>query len=345
MALVAALLAPAAAPALAETDHAAIAERALSSPSCPASRRWPPPPGAGGRGGRRLRGRRADRRGAGQGGLRQGLRRLGRDRPHPLRPGARRTAPASPSSSGRTPRAPPRRRSAAMIAAEDPVVDDPAAFGAVSVAARGLMALDWLLYDPAAGADRGGRLPLPAAGGDHPRHGGDGGADAGALARSVGGHPDQRRGAGQPGLSRAGRGDARALLGAGRRRCRRTSTCGWGGRSAPSTSRSRGGPRRGGRGGRCRTWWPRCRGCGRCGDACSRRRSGRSEAEGRRGVRGGARRRGRVGEPIDAAVATTPGRVRVESLQGAVGRVQDEIAEHVGPTVGVTSGFNSMDGD
>jgi predicted lipoprotein len=36
----------------------------------------------------------------------------------------------------------------AMIAAEDPAVDDPAAFRALSVAARGLFALDYLLFDP-----------------------------------------------------------------------------------------------------------------------------------------------------------------------------------------------------
>lgn len=51
------------------------------------------------------------------------------------------------------------------------------------------------------------------------------------------------------------------------------------------------------------------------------------------------------GEPIDVAVATVQGRVRVEALQSAVRRVQEEIAEHVGPPLGVTSGFNSMDGD
>ena len=54
---------------------------------------------------------------------------------------------------------------------------------------------------------------------------------------------------------------------------------------------------------------------------------------------------GRVGEPIDVAVATTQGRIRVEALQTAVGHVQTEIAEHIGPVIGVTSGFNAMDGD
>ena len=50
-----------------------------------------------------------------------------------------------PDTRGATPRA-----IEAMVAAEDPVVDDPAAFRAGSVAARGLFALDYLLFDPAA---------------------------------------------------------------------------------------------------------------------------------------------------------------------------------------------------
>lgn len=41
------------------------------------------------------------------------------------------------------------RTMARMIAAEDPVVEDPARFAEVSIAARGLFALERLLYDPA----------------------------------------------------------------------------------------------------------------------------------------------------------------------------------------------------
>jgi hypothetical protein len=37
-----------------------------------------------------------------------------------------------------------------MLAATDPVADDPAAFADASVAVKGLFALDWLLFDPAA---------------------------------------------------------------------------------------------------------------------------------------------------------------------------------------------------
>jgi hypothetical protein len=54
---------------------------------------------------------------------------------------------------------------------------------------------------------------------------------------------------------------------------------------------------------------------------------------------------GRVAAPIDVEVATPQGRIHVEALQGALKNVQEEVASHVGPAVGVTSGFNSMDGD
>lgn len=49
-----------------------------------------------------------------------------------------------PDSKGFTPRA-----LSSLIAAEDPAVDDADAFAEVSIAARGLFALDMLLYDPA----------------------------------------------------------------------------------------------------------------------------------------------------------------------------------------------------
>ena len=39
------------------------------------------------------------------------------------------------------------------------------------------------------------------------------------------------------------------------------------------------------------------------------------------------------------------GRIHVEALQVALRHVQEEVASHVGPTLGVASGFNSMDGD
>ncbi|SEA90465.1 imelysin family protein [Rubrimonas cliftonensis] len=59
-----------------------------------------------------------------------------------------------PDARGATPRALKR-----LIAEADPIVDDPAGYGEVSVAARGLMALDWLLYDADAPALEPGGYP------------------------------------------------------------------------------------------------------------------------------------------------------------------------------------------
>jgi predicted lipoprotein len=52
-----------------------------------------------------------------------------------------------------------------------------------------------------------------------------------------------------------------------------------------------------------------------------------------------------VGETIPEAVVKPQGRVRVESLQQAVGRVEERLALEIGGVFGVTTGFNSMDGD
>ena len=41
----------------------------------------------------------------------------------------------------------------------------------------------------------------------------------------------------------------------------------------------------------------------------------------------------------------SPTIVRVEALQSSLRSLQNEVAEHIGPGIGVTSGFNSMDGD
>jgi predicted lipoprotein len=52
-----------------------------------------------------------------------------------------------------------------------------------------------------------------------------------------------------------------------------------------------------------------------------------------------------VGEPIPEAVVKPQGRVRVEALQQAVSRVEERLALEIGGAFGVTTGFNSMDGD
>ncbi len=150
----------------------------------------------------------------------------------------------------------------------------------------------------------------------------------------------------QSGLSRARRIDAGALLGADRRAAGGHRPAAGAADGDASTSRSRGAPRRGGRGGRCATSSCRSRRCG----ALRRPRSGRrSRRRTRRRSTAPSRRRwpavGRVGEPIDVAVATPQGRIRVESLQTVVRHISTEVAEHIGPEIGVTSGFNALDGD
>ena len=116
-----------------------------------------------------------------------------------------------PDTKGSTP-----RTLEAMVAGEDPVVDDPAAFAGVSVAARGFFALDYLLFDPAAAPIEAGsyrcRLLMAIT------------RDAAATAARMlarwrdpwAGILTTRRGAGEPGLSRPRRVDARALRGADR---------------------------------------------------------------------------------------------------------------------------------
>ena len=187
--------------------------RAVDPARLPASRAHDRGPGRRGR--RRLLGRRADRDRPARRGLQRRLRRLDRGRAPALRSGAggqRRLRagvlarhqgldPAHARGDGRG-RGPGGRRPGGLR--------------------RGLGGGARLLRArlPAVRsggrADRGGKVPLPAADGDHPRRGGDGGADARALARSLGRDPDLGRGAGEPGLSRPRRVDARALRGAGR---------------------------------------------------------------------------------------------------------------------------------
>jgi uncharacterized protein len=245
-----------------------------------------------------------------------------------------------PDTKGSTP-----RTLEAMVAGEDPVVDDPAAFAGVSVAARGFFALDYLLFDPAAAPIEAGsyrcRLLVAITG--------DAGATAarmlarwrdpwGGILTTAGAPenpvylaPDESTRALYAALTEALRADADLRLG------RPLGTF-----DAPQ-------PRR------AEAW-----------------RSGRSLIDvevSLQALQGYAATvfgpaigpdhaatvdasfdaalaaAGRAGAPIDVAVATTQGRFRAEALQTAVRRVESEIAEHVGPMIGVTSGFNAMDGD
>jgi uncharacterized protein len=245
-----------------------------------------------------------------------------------------------PDTKGATP-----RTLGTMIAAEDPVVDDPAAFAGASVAARGLFALDWLLYDPAAGAiEPGGyhcRL-LEAITRDMAATSETllarwqdpwGGilTSAGAPDNPVYLAPDESTRALYGALTDGLQADVDLRLG------------------RPMGTFDRPQPRRA-------EAWRSDRSLRNVERSLEALRGYAAEVFGPalpaddaaavdRGFDSALAAAGRVLAPIDVEVATPQGRIHVEALQTQVRQVQNEIAEHVGPVIGVTSGFNSMDGD
>ena len=52
-----------------------------------------------------------------------------------------------------------------------------------------------------------------------------------------------------------------------------------------------------------------------------------------------------LNDPVFTGVAEPQGRIRVEALQQAVERVRHVVAEALGPSLGVSAGFNALDGD
>ena len=52
-----------------------------------------------------------------------------------------------------------------------------------------------------------------------------------------------------------------------------------------------------------------------------------------------------LGDPILAGVAEPAGRIRVEALQQEVGDIQVAVTEEIGAPLGISAGFNSLDGD
>jgi predicted lipoprotein len=237
------------------------------------------------------------------------------------------------------------RTLAAMTAAEDPVVDDPAAFAQVSVAARGLMALDQLLFDPeAAPVEAGGyrcRL-LVAITGDL----------AATTARVLARWRDPwgviltTAGAADNPVYLAPEESTRALysalvdglqadidlrlgrpLGTFDRPQPRRAEAWRSGRSLPNLMASTEGVRA-------------------LFETVFAPAIGEDEARPvRDAFAAAATAAGNVAGPVDVEVATPQGRIHVEALQGALRRVRTEVESHVGPGVGVTSGFNAMDGD
>lgn len=245
-----------------------------------------------------------------------------------------------PDTKGSTP-----RTLAALVAAADPIVDDPAAFAKESVAARGLMALDQLLFDPAAPPIEGGgytcRL-LVAITGDMTVTSGR------MLARwqdpwsgllTTAGAPDnpvyltleEATKALYAALADGLQADIDLRLG------------------RPLGTFDKPQPRRA-------EAWRSARSLPNL-EASLDGLQGLFEVvfvpaigeEHARPVRnafaGVASAVNNVAGPIDAEVATPQGRIHVEAVQSALKRVQTEVMSHVGPVVGVTSGFNALDGD
>jgi predicted lipoprotein len=231
-----------------------------------------------------------------------------------------------------------------MLRDEDPAVDDPAAFGGVSVAARGLFALDWLLYDPGAGGITAGEYScrlLQAIAGDAERTAArvlarwrDPWAgilrSAGAAENPVYLTPEEGTKALYSALTDRLQADVDLRLGRpmGTERPQPRRAEAW--RSGRSL-------------GNVRLSLEALRGYAAAafGPAIGAERAGKVDAR----FEAALAAAGGVGEPLDVAVATPEGRSRVEALQAAVRHLQAEVAAHVGPTIGVTAGFNAMDGD
>ena len=245
-----------------------------------------------------------------------------------------------PDTKGSTP-----RTLQAMIDAEDPVVDDPAAFAGLSVAGRGFFALDWLLFDPGAVPVEAGSyrcrllvaitrdMEATAAGmlarWEDPWAGIL--TSAGAADNPVYFAPEESSKALYTALTEALQADIDLRLG------------------RPMGTFERPQPRRA-------EAWRSGRSLRNVNMSLVTLRSFAGDvfgpaigAEAANAVDAGFDAAlaavTRVGEPIDAAVATTQGRIRVEALQGAIRHVEAEVAEHIGPGIGVTSGFNALDGD
>ena len=238
------------------------------------------------------------------------------------------------------------RTLAALVADENPAVDDPAAFAGQSVAARGLMAIDQLLFDPAADAHRGRHLPLPPPRRHHHRPRRHRRPPRRPLATTPGPAsspppaPPTTRSTSPPTRRR------RPSTPPSPRACRWTSTSASAARSAPGTSPSPAAPRPGAPAARSPTSSPRPRACAPSSRPSSSPRSAPTRPRPVLDAFDAAlAAAGRVAAPIDVEVATPQGRIHVEALQVALRHVQEEVASHVGPTIGVTSGFNSMDGD
>lgn len=245
-----------------------------------------------------------------------------------------------PDTKGSTP-----RTLAALVAEANPAVDDPAAFAGQSVAARGLMAIDQLVFDPAAAPIAGGTYPCRllvaiatdlAATADRISARWDdpwGGilTTAGDPENPIYLEPDEATKALYSALTEGLQANIDLRLGRplgtwDKPQPRRAEA--WrSARSLPNLVASTEGMRA----------YVETVFVPAIGDDEARPVLAAFDAA--------LAAAGRVTAAIDVEVATSQGRIHVEALQGALRHLQEEVASHVGPTLGVASGFNAMDGD
>lgn len=231
---------------------------------------------------------------------------------------------------------------AGLIADADPIVDDPAAYGEVSVAARGFFALEMMLYDPQfteSDPDYSCRLIRAIAG------------DIALTAAFI--ETDWKEGYAEL-ITSPGQENPiyftelellqalyNALMSGLEFTADRRLALPLGTFERPRPTRAE--ARRSGRS--LRNVAHSIEATGDlaeilAGDLPPARRAPLAEAIGH-----AEREAAGLGDPVFAGVETPTGRLRVEILQQAVNGIRDAARTVIGPALGVSQGFNSMDGD
>jgi hypothetical protein len=235
------------------------------------------------------------------------------------------------------------RTLAGLIAEKDPVVDDPAAFATVSVAGRGLLALERLLYDArfAGGGGTGYHCRLVRAVAR------DIGRTAAAVRAGWDGHAlrMRRAGAADTVLYRSPTEALRTLFTAVDTGLEFNAELRLG-RPMGSFDRPRPGRAEARRSGRSlRNLRLSLAAVGELAGILAARAAPADRAAIAQAFARADRTAAALDDPVFAAVATPQGRVRVEALQQRVRDAREAVATRLGPSLGVAAGFNALDGD
>lgn len=228
-----------------------------------------------------------------------------------------------------------------LIADEDAVVDDPSAFAERSVAARGLLALDRLLYDPEIGATSAYRCRLAAA------IARDMAATAAAIRADWDAYAAGMRNAGLDGSPYGDKAAAaRAFYGALLGGLEVTEDLRLGG-PLGALAKPRPTLAEGWRSGRplrnVRLSLEALEGLFETAFAPALTESGADAV--RSAFDYALKTWEKAPEPLVEAVAEPAGRFKIEALKSAVGLVRDAVAANVGGGLDLAQGFNARDGD